>query len=73
MPLSGLGLTCIFWLGATGQQKTLIHCASISRVGAMLAAWHQRLSTAEALKVGGLAGLKSLEPTVIRVLQGRSA
>ena len=64
------------WLGDASIGKTLIHCASGNRVGALLAlraAWHQNFGTEQALQLGRVAGLKSLEPAVCRLLQeGRS-
>ena len=55
------------WLAHPLQPKTLVHCASSNRVGALLAlraGWLQGSSAQAALDIGRAAGLKSLEPAV---------
>ncbi len=54
--------------------KTLIHCASSNRVGALLALAAQKkgASVDEALKVGRSGGLTKLEPIVAQLLQQRA-
>ena len=59
------------WLSNSAQTKTLIHCASSNRVGALLAlraGWLQGATPAAALDAGRAAGLKSLEPAVRKLL-----
>jgi protein tyrosine phosphatase (PTP) superfamily phosphohydrolase (DUF442 family) len=54
-------------LAASTGQKTLIHCASGNRVGALMAlraAWIQGQSPAQALQVGKHYGLTKLEAAV---------
>ena len=51
----------------------LVHCASSNRVGAMAAlraAWIEGASIPDALATGRAWGLRSLEPEVVRVLEG---
>lgn len=51
----------------------LVHCASSNRVGAMAAlraAWIEGATTEQALATGRAWGLRSLEPEVVRVLEG---
>ncbi len=64
------------WLGESTTGKTLLHCASSNRVGALLAlraVWHQRLTAQDSLRMGRLAGLKSMESAVIDILERRGA
>lgn len=64
------------WLGDSAQPKTLIHCASGNRVGALLAlraGWLQGASTAAALDTGRAAGLTSLEAAVRTRLSQRAS
>lgn len=52
--------------------KTLLHCASGNRVGALLALAHARVdgaTTGQALQLGRDAGLTSLEPLVRAALE----
>lgn len=54
------------------ERRTLLHCASGNRVGAMLALKAKQIdgkSPAEALEIGRAAGLKALEPVVVQLLQ----
>lgn len=63
------------WLGAAGDQPTLVHCASSNRVGAMIAlraAMINGMPTDAALAEGRRWGLKSLEPAVRKQLQAWS-
>lgn len=58
-------------MSANEGQKTLLHCASSNRVGAMTAlraAWFQGASKEEALAKGREYGLRSLEPMVEKLL-----
>lgn len=53
-------------------EKTLLHCASSNRVGAMMAlhaAWHQGKSQQEAIQLGRDYGMTSLESRVVEQLQ----
>lgn len=55
-----------------GNGKTLLHCASGNRVGALLALAHAYVdgaSTGQALQLGRDAGLTSLEPQVRAALE----
>lgn len=59
------------WLANRAQPKTLIHCGSSNRVGALLAlraGWLQQLAMPAALEVGHVAGLTGLEPAVRALL-----
>lgn len=52
-------------------EKTLLHCASSNRVGAMMAlhaAWHEGKSREEALQLGRDYGMTSLESQVAKQL-----
>ncbi|MEI7037626.1 beta-lactamase hydrolase domain-containing protein [Fulvimonas yonginensis] len=54
-------------LGDAGTQRTLVHCASSNRVGALVAlraAWLQDRPVEAAIEEGRRWGLKSLEPAV---------
>jgi len=54
-----------------GNKNTLIHCRSSNRVGALMAlraAWLQGKNMNEALAIGKLYGLTSLEPEIITLL-----
>lgn len=55
--------------------KTLLHCASSNRVGALVALATQRKGATieQALAVGRSAGLKGLEPTVAMLLAQSSS
>ena len=58
--------------GHGDSQRTLLHCASSNRVGAMLALKAKQVdgkSAAEALAIGRAAGLAGLEPVVVQLLQ----
>ena len=58
--------------GYGDQHRTLLHCASSNRVGAMLALKAKQIdgkSAAEALEIGRAAGLTGLEPVVAQLLQ----
>ncbi len=53
-------------------KRTLLHCASGNRVGAMLALKAKQIdgkTAAEALEIGRAAGLTALEPVVVQLLQ----
>lgn len=53
-------------------EKTLLHCASSNRVGAMMAlhaAWHEGKNQQEALQLGRDYGMTSLESHVVKQLQ----
>jgi protein tyrosine phosphatase (PTP) superfamily phosphohydrolase (DUF442 family) len=52
-------------------EKTLLHCASSNRVGAMMAlhaAWHRGMSHEDALQLGRDYGMTSLETHVVKQL-----
>lgn len=52
-------------------EKTLLHCASSNRVGAMMAlhaAWHRDMSREDALQLGRDYGMTSLESHVVKQL-----
>lgn len=58
--------------GYGDKRRTLLHCASGNRVGAMLALKAKQVdgkSAAEALEIGRAAGLTGLEPVVAQLLQ----
>jgi uncharacterized protein (TIGR01244 family) len=58
-------------MSANEGEKTLLHCASSNRVGALTAlraAWFQGASKEEALAKGREYGLRSLEPMVEKLL-----
>ena len=58
--------------GHGDSKRTLLHCASSNRVGAMLALKAKQVdgkSAAEALAIGRAAGLAGLEPVVVQLLQ----
>lgn len=59
-------------LAEIGTEKTLMHCASSNRVGAMMAlraAWMQGASRSEALQIGTEYGLTSLASAVEEKLE----
>jgi uncharacterized protein (TIGR01244 family) len=59
-------------LAEAGDGKTLLHCASANRVGALMALrahWLQGASMAEALEIGRRHGLTSLQPQVEALLR----
>jgi protein tyrosine phosphatase (PTP) superfamily phosphohydrolase (DUF442 family) len=59
------------WLATGSSVKTLIHCGSGNRVGALLAlraGWLHGASVPVALDIGRDAGLKALEPAVRALL-----
>lgn len=59
--------TVVAHLHHTGGEKTLIHCASTNRVGAVMAlkaAWIDGLPLEDAIAIGRQYGLKSLESDV---------
>lgn len=59
-------------LTETSGGKTLLHCASANRVGALMALrarWLQGASMAEALEIGRRHGLTSLQPQVEALLR----
>lgn len=58
-------------MSANEGDKTLLHCASSNRVGAMMAlraAWFQGATKEEALAKGQEYGMRSLEPLVEKLL-----
>jgi uncharacterized protein (TIGR01244 family) len=58
--------------GHGADRRTLLHCASGNRVGAMLALKAKQVdgkTAAEALDIGRAAGLTALEPVVAQLLQ----
>lgn len=59
-------------LARTRGEKTLLHCASANRVGALMALrarWLQDASESEALDIGRRHGLTSLQPRVEELLR----
>jgi uncharacterized protein (TIGR01244 family) len=59
-------------LADTQGEKTLLHCASANRVGALMALrarWLQGASRSEALEIGRQHGLTSLQPRVEELLR----
>lgn len=59
-----------------GSDRTLFHCATGNRVGALLAlraAWHEGKDADAALQVGRDAGLTKLEPLVEQLLKSSAA
>ena len=58
-------------LAASGEDSTLLHCASGNRVGALMslrAAWIHKKPSAEALRIGRDYGMTSMEPAVQKLL-----
>lgn len=64
------------WLADFKQPKTLIHCGSSNRVGALLAlraGWLHGAKAETALRIGRAAGLTSLESHIRKVLERGAA
>ena len=64
------------WLADANQPKTLIHCGSSNRVGALLAlrtGWLHGANAEAALRIGRAAGLTSLEAVVRKALERGAA
>ncbi len=58
-------------LSNIGDEKTLLHCSSSNRVGALMAlraAWKNGVSIEQAILEGERHGLTKLQPAVIRIL-----
>ena len=56
---------------ADAQGRTLVHCASSNRVGALFALkafWFDKKSADEALAIGRAAGLRAMEPAVRQLM-----
>lgn len=59
-------------MATAGNDKTIVHCASNNRVGALFAlraAWLQGQTSNEALAVGRAHGLLAMEPAVAALLE----
>ncbi len=62
------------WLAEPDQPRTLIHCGSSNRAGAILAlraGWLHGVSAPDALDIGRAGGLTGLEPAVRGLLARR--